>query len=77
MLIIRFKPQGRKYKKHYRIVVAKKTNHVSKKSVEDIGWYDPYNKNYSIDKERLDHYLKNNIQISESVNSLLKKNKMV
>jgi len=73
MLIIRFKPMGRKHAKHYRISVSEKTRHVTKKSHEDIGWYNPYTKESNLNKERLDHYIALNIEISDSVRSLLVK----
>lgn len=77
MLIIRFKPLGRKRRKHYRIVVAQKHRHVSKLEVENLGWYNPYTKDISINKERLDYFVGNGVDISQSVRSLLIKQKML
>jgi small subunit ribosomal protein S16 len=73
MLIIRFKPMGRKHAKHYRISVSQKTKHVSKLSHEDLGWYNPYTKESKINAERLNYYLALNIEISPSVSSLFQK----
>ena len=73
MLVIRFKPMGRKHAKHYRISVSQKTRHVTKKSHEDIGWYNPYTKESNVNQERLNHYLELNIEISNSVRSLFVK----
>jgi small subunit ribosomal protein S16 len=77
MLIIRFKPLGRKRRKHYRIVVAQKHRHVSKLSVEDLGWYNPYTKDSAINEARLSHYIDLGIDISDSVRSLLSKQKLL
>ena len=73
MLVIRFKPMGRKHAKHYRLSVSQKTRHVTKKSHEDIGWYNPYTKESNVNQERLNHYLELNIEISDSVQSLFVK----
>ena len=73
MLVIRFKPMGRKHAKHYRISVSQKTRHVSKLSHEDLGWYNPYTKESKINPERLAYYVSLNIEISPSVSSLLQK----
>lgn len=70
MLVIRFKPMGRKHAKHYRISVSQKTKHVTKKSHEDIGWYNPYTKESNVNQERLMYYINLNIEISDSVRSL-------
>ena len=79
MLIIRFKPLGRRKSrgKKYRIVVAEKHKQVQKKFIESLGWYDPITKESSIKKDRLTHYLDLNIEISESVQSLFKKQDLI
>ncbi len=77
MLVIRFKPMGRKHAKHYRISVSQKTKHVSKLSHEDLGWYNPYTKESKINAERLTYYVGLNIEISPSVSSLLQKLELI
>jgi small subunit ribosomal protein S16 len=77
MLTIRFYPTGRKHKKTYRIVAAQKTKHVSKKFHEILGWYNPHTKDANLNKDRINHYLKLNTELSESVKSLLKKHALV
>ncbi len=73
MLSIRFKPIGRKHNKSYRIVLTTKTAHVSKKFIEILGWYNPYTKDSSVNKERVAHWLSLNVETSDSVASLFKK----
>jgi|GEM_PF-6790270 len=73
MLIIRFKPLGRAHRKHYRIVVADKKRHVSKFSIEDLGWYNPYTKEIHVKQERLSYYKDLNVEISSSLKSALSK----
>jgi small subunit ribosomal protein S16 len=77
MLTIKLKPQGRKYAKHYRISVFHKTGHPLKKSVEDLGHYNPYTKEFKINQDRLNHYIALNIEMSETVTALLKRNKLL
>jgi ribosomal protein S16 len=77
MLIIRLKPGGKKHRKHYRISIFEKHKHVTKKTVEDIGWYNPYTKEISVNKDRLDYYLSLNIEKSDTVGSLLKKHQYI
>jgi ribosomal protein S16 len=77
MLSIRFKPVGRKHSKSYRIVLAQKSSHVTKKFIEILGWYNPYTKDSSLNKERIQHWLSHNVEMSESVTSLFKKNELI
>jgi small subunit ribosomal protein S16 len=73
MLIIRFQPTGRKHSKMYRVVVAEKARSVSKKVKEILGWYNPYTKESKLNEERVAFFIDNNVEVSESANSLLKK----
>lgn len=78
MLVLRLKPLNkRKHLRKYRVAVAEKYRHVTKKSVEDIGWYDPYLKKLSIRQDRLNYYLALNIDISDTLRSILKKNSLI
>jgi ribosomal protein S16 len=77
MLTIRFKPVGRKHRKSYRIVVAEKQSHPTKSFLEVLGWYNPYSKESALKEDRLKYYIGLNIEISDSVKSLLKKNSLI
>lgn len=77
MLTIRFQPMGRKHHKFYRIVLADKKRAVSKKFLEKLGWYNPYTKECSLNRERLAQLVNLNIEISNSVRSLLQKNQII
>jgi ribosomal protein S16 len=77
MLAIRFKPIGRKHSKMYRIVVTYKQSHPTKKFLESLGWYNPYSKACAINQEKLKKYLDLNIEISDSVKSLLVREKLI
>jgi small subunit ribosomal protein S16 len=77
MLIIRFQPTGRKHSKMYRVVVAEKTRSVSKKVKEILGWYNPYTKESKLNEERVKFYIENNVEVSETAQSLLKKQGLI
>ncbi len=76
MLTIRLQRTGRVHQPYYRIVVAEKTRHVSKKFKAILGNYNPRTKELIIsDKTELDRCIGNNIEMSDTVKSILKKNK--
>lgn len=75
MLVIRLARTGKKKQAYFRIVVAEKHRAVKAKFVEVIGNYNPHSKQLVIDKEKLEKYLKNGAQPSNSLSKLLKKNK--
>jgi small subunit ribosomal protein S16 len=74
MLIIRLQPNGRTHNIVYRIVVAQKAKAVSKKFHEVLGTYNPKTKLFNINQERAQFFIENNIEMSETVRSLFKKN---
>jgi len=76
MLVIRLSRQGRKNLAHYKLLVQEKTNPVkSGKYIEIVGHYDPNDADNKLtfDKDRIEHYLKNGAQPSDTVARLLKK----
>ena len=76
-LIIRFKPFGRTHAIKYRVVLAQKQRAVNKLHIEDLGHYDPKTKVAVLKTERLQELLNQNVEVSESAASLLKKNNLV
>jgi ribosomal protein S16 len=76
-LIIRFKPFGRIHARQYRIVLAQKYRAVNKMHLEDLGWYNPQSKQSSLKHEKIKELLTNNVEVSESVMSLLKKENII
>lgn len=73
MLTIRLSRTGRTHTPSYRVVVAEKHRHVSKKVLEILGNYNPKTKEFIINEERAKHYIDLNIEMSETVSSLFKK----
>ncbi|HON07993.1 MAG TPA: 30S ribosomal protein S16, partial [Verrucomicrobiota bacterium] len=66
---------GSKNKPAFRIVVADCRSPRDGKFIEEVGWYLPLKSedNFKIDLERVDYWLKNGAQPSETVQSFIKK----
>ena len=73
MLVIRFSRVGKKNRAQFRIVVQEHTVAPSGKHVEILGSYDPHFKKGAFKKERIEHWVKNGAQISDSVYNVLVK----
>ena len=76
-VIIRLRRDGTKNSPYYRIVVADKHSPRDGKFLELIGTYDPKKKgdNATVKLERADHWMKLGARPSDTVRSLLKKEK--
>jgi small subunit ribosomal protein S16 len=71
MLIIRLQRTGKKRQPEFRIVLAEKYRHASKKFLEILGNYNPRNKNFVVkNQERLDYWLGNRVELSATVHNL-------
>jgi small subunit ribosomal protein S16 len=77
MLTIRLRRIGRTHKPQYRIVVAEKHKHATKKIVEMLGFYDPISKDFKIDKDRAKHWLDLNTEMSDTVKALFVKHSII
>lgn len=78
MLVIRLHRIGRVHKPFYRLVLAQKHKHVSKKFIHNFGTYNPITKELKIiEAEKLQKYLDLNVELSDTVRSLLKKNSYI
>lgn len=72
MLTIRLQRTGKKNFANFRVVVAEKSAHVSKKVQEILGNYNPHNKQLNLkNPERLNYWLAQNVNVSETVHNLL------
>lgn len=77
MLTIRLCRIGRVHQPYFRIVVAEKHRHVTKKAHEVLGTYNPRTKEFKIDAERLRYWLGFGVEASPTVRSLLIKNQFI
>lgn len=72
MLTIRLQRTGTKNAANFRVVVAEKTAHVSKKVHEVLGSYNPHKKSLALrNPERVNYWIAQKIEISPSVHNLL------
>ena len=77
MLAIRMQRNGRVHHPVYRIVVQESQRHpLSGRVVAEVGSYNPETKQTTLDKEKIEFYLKNGAQPSSRVAFILEKNKI-
>ncbi|HEX3071763.1 MAG TPA: 30S ribosomal protein S16 [Thermoanaerobaculia bacterium] len=78
MLKIRLRRQGATHSPFYRVVVSDSLKTPSNATVEQIGHYDPKKNpaDVKIDRARVDYWVSKGAQLSPTVKSLLKKNKI-
>lgn len=76
MLMIRLARFGGKKKPSYRVVVIDKERARDSRAVEVVGTYSPVAKPASVklDHERIEHWIKNGAQPSDTVKRLIKLN---
>jgi small subunit ribosomal protein S16 len=74
MLAIRLARFGAKKRPTYRVVVIDKERARNSRSVEVVGHYNPIAKpaEVHLDRERIEYWIKNGAQPSDTVNRLLK-----
>lgn len=71
MLVIRMQRTGRKRQPSFRLIVQEKTRSPQSKSVEIIGFYNPRTKEKGLNQERLNYWLGQGVQPTDSVHNLL------
>lgn len=78
MLIMRLARIGRRNEVHFRLVLAEKKRAVQKKYIELLGEYHPmYKENQlKLNKERIEYWLSQGVQMSDTVNDMLFREKI-
>ncbi|MCX6780654.1 MAG: 30S ribosomal protein S16 [Candidatus Magasanikbacteria bacterium] len=73
MLTLKLSRVGKKKQPQYRLIVTEKGRDPWGKALETIGHYNPTIKPkvFTVDQARLDHYIKNGVQKTVTVNNLL------
>jgi small subunit ribosomal protein S16 len=74
---IRLRRIGKNPKKrpYFRVTVADERTSRDGKFIEEIGFYNPVNGSFKIDKERFNFWVKNGAQASQTIKSLIAKSK--
>lgn len=76
MVKIRLRRMGAKKAPYYRVVVADSRSPRDGRFIEEIGTYDPRAEGeykFKVDMERVEYWMKNGAQPTETVRGLLKK----
>ena len=60
---------------HFRITVFDERTSRDGKIIEELGYYNPINGKATLKRERLEYWIKNGAQPSQTIKSLLKKDK--
>jgi small subunit ribosomal protein S16 len=71
MLTLKFLRVGKKGQPSYRIIAIEKRTKINGKNVEDLGWYDPKNKGFKLNEERVKYWISQGAQPTDSVHNLL------
>jgi small subunit ribosomal protein S16 len=76
---IRLRREGAKNRPYYKVVVADKRSPRDGKFIETIGTYDPKKAghNSTLNVDRIEYWISKGAQPSDTVRSLIKKNKKV
>jgi small subunit ribosomal protein S16 len=72
---IRLRKIGKNPKKkpHFRVTISDERKGRDSRVIEEIGFYNPVDESVKIKKERLEYWLKNGAQLSDTLKSLVKK----
>ena len=72
---IRLRRAGSNNKPFYRVVAADIRSPIKGRFIELLGWYDPKKRadNFELNTERIEHWINEGAQLSDTVRSLLKK----
>ncbi|TRZ64895.1 MAG: 30S ribosomal protein S16, partial [Spirochaetia bacterium] len=73
MLAIKLKKIGKKHQPSFRLVVTEKRSKLVGRYVEDIGWLDPKSKEFKVNAERANYWIKVGAQPTDTVHNLLVK----
>lgn len=77
MLKLRLKRTGKKRSPSYRLVVMENLTRRDGKPVEELGYYNPIQKQYKFDVEKIKKRLNEGAQPTETVLGLLKKAQII
>lgn len=76
MLKLRLKKTGKKRSPSYRLVIMENSWRRDGKPVDEVGYYNPLNKDYKFESEKIKKWLKYGVKPTRTVSSLLRKAKI-
>jgi len=71
MLVLKLRRTGKKHQPSYRLIVGERRSKVDGRFVDNLGWYNPRNKGYRFNKERILYWLGQGAQKTDTVHNLL------
>lgn len=77
MLKLRLKRIGRKRSPSYRLVVMESTSRRDGRPIDELGYYNPMDKNYKFNNKKIKKWLNYGIKPTETVFHLLKKAEII
>ena len=74
-VIVRLRRMGGNKKPFFRVVVTDSRRPNEGRFLEALGWYDPKKKgtNFELNADRVNHWVSKGAQLSDTVNSLMRK----
>lgn len=69
--MLKLKRIGKKHQASFRLIVDEKRHKLFGKNTEDLGWYNPRTDKFEIKKERVEYWMKNGVQVTDTVHNLL------
>jgi len=73
MLAIKLKMVGRKNQRTFRVIVQEARAKLGGKFVEDLGWYNPHTNQFKLNKTRVEYWVDNGAQPTDTAGRLIKK----
>lgn len=77
MLKMRLQRRGKKNHATYRVVVAEHTAPIKGRFIDDLGFYNPHEKKFEVDAEKVNAWFEKGAQASPTVHNLLINNKVI
>nr|AWT39004.1 ribosomal protein S16 [Eunotogramma sp.] len=77
MLKLRLKRNGRKKQPSYRLVVIENTSRRDGRPVDEVGYYNPINKQSYFNTDKITKWLNYGVQLTETTEQLLIKAKVI
>ena len=72
MVRIKLKRIGKKKNPFYNVVVMEKLSYINGRYIDKVGYFDPLKKNIKINILKINNWIKNGAQPSNSVKKLIK-----
>lgn len=68
--MFKLKRIGKKHQASFRLIVDEKRHKMVGRNVEDLGWYNPNTNKHEFKKDRIEYWMKQGVQPTDSVYNL-------